>query len=250
MRESALVELFRIDNVVYCKEQTYSLGSKAAAAANEKIKELENQGFVIVSLETMSIEEQKGLLNSINEEIAYYERLGESNVTIHVKERDLNKIFNEDGTSKISTMVSATDEITKLLVNPEGAYKLKTIKVETFYPTYSHERKERGYKIPVKTYGDFIDSDWVYWFLILKGTKKEIGNSYFRYSMDIEKEKEYCKLCEAAYSLNSSEETQRKFVEEEQKREKYLKDISSYLKKLRYKKNMVLQYCKLDERNR
>ena len=249
MCESALVELFRIDNVVYCKEETYFLGSKEAENAKNKIRGLENRGYVIIDLETMPIEEQKGLLNSLNEEITFYERMGESNVTIHVRERDLNKIFNEDGTSKISTMVPATDEITELLANPEDVCKLQTIKVETFFPTYSDERNERGYKIPVKTYGDFIDRNWVYWFLNLRETKKEIGNSYFRYSMDQEKEKEYCDLYEAAYAPKSVE-TQKRFVEQEKQREEYLVYVSKYLKDLRYKKDMVLKYCKLDERNR
>ena len=161
MCENELVEIYNINNNIYCKYQTFALGSEEAKKAHKEIKKLQDNGCNIINIEDLSEEEINLLMDKIDAVVDYYATMNYLDVNMIIKSSDLYSVFNVDGSCNIHNLDSATPEIIELLKNPEKVNEFKNIREVPYSSANIKEGVQTGYMIPMFAYGDFFSLDEV-----------------------------------------------------------------------------------------
>ena len=159
MCEEELVVLYNEDNDVYCKYQTFALGSEEAKKAHEDIKKIQQEGCQIINVENMTEEEMNLFLERIDSRIEKYSSFNNLDINMIIKSSDLESFFGPDGFCYIDNLKCATPEIEELLRNPEKVSELKRISEVPYITAGIQEIIPTGYMIPMFAYGDFFSLD-------------------------------------------------------------------------------------------
>lgn len=159
MCEEVLIVLYNKDKDVYCKYQTFALGSEEAKQAHKNIQKIQLEGYQIINIENMTEEEMNLFLTRIDLEIQKYEAMYTLDVNMIIKSRDLDSFFGPDGFCFIENLKCATPEIKELVNNPEKISELQKIKEVPYLTDDIQERVSTGYMIPMLACGDFFSLD-------------------------------------------------------------------------------------------
>ena len=217
MCEDELVVLYAKDNCAYCKYEQFALGSEAAKKAHDNIRQIKQDGYQIIDVESMKEEEMNSFLERINFEIEEHESTHVFSINMLIKESDLFSVFNSNGDCFIDNIgCLETSEIIKLLKNPDDINGLEKIKQVPYIPAGFKEIASPGYMIPMLAIGDFFSLEEAKNIFSLNSinTSRDGIHCQFALNPDSEDNLLFIKSSFNAKKEDASEEDKEKFEKE------------------------------------